>query len=96
MKYLIMATPLPIPIPPELFPPARDWTAERMEARAFDCNYIFLGGGGIAIYNAASHEEVYAELLAYPLYNFFKWSVEPLVGWEQGFEIILDRVRVRG
>jgi len=86
-----MATPLPIPIPPELFQVARDWTAERMEGRAFDCVYMFLGGGGVAIRNAASHEEVFQELLSYPLYGFFEWSVEPLVGWEQGYEIILSR-----
>ncbi len=96
MKYLVMATPLPIPIPPELFLAARDWTAGRMEARAFDCNYMFLGGGGIAIYNAASHEKVYAELLDFPLYGFFEWSVEPLVGWEQGYEIILSRPQRAG
>jgi hypothetical protein len=93
MKYLVMATPLPIPIPPELFQAARDWTAGRMEDRRFDCFYIFLGGGGVAIGNAASHEEVYEELLDYPLYGFFEWAIEPLIGWEQGFEIILKRQR---
>ncbi|MFN2219541.1 MAG: hypothetical protein ACK2UA_13115 [Anaerolineae bacterium] len=93
MKYLIMATPLPIPIPPELFQAARDWIAVRMADRRFDCVYMFLGGGGVAIRNAASHEEVYEELLAYPLYGFFEWAIEPLVGWEQGFEIILSRQR---
>jgi hypothetical protein len=93
MKYLTMATPLPIPIPPELFQAARDWTAVRMEDGTFDCVYMFLGGGGVSIGNAASHEEVYEGLLSYPLYTFFEWAIEPLVGWEQGYEIIFSRLR---
>ena len=88
MKYLVMATPLPIPIPPELFVEARDWIGERIGDGRFDCVYMFLGGGGVAIRNAESHEEVYEELLAYALYGFFEWSIAPLVGWEHGFAVI--------
>lgn len=94
MKYFIMATPLPIPMPPdqaaELYRATRDWIAERIDDRRFDCVHMFMGGGGVAIRNAESHEEVYNELLAYPLYRFFDWSVEPLVDWEHGFGTILS------
>jgi hypothetical protein len=90
MKYFVMATPLPIPIPPELFQEARDWIGERIDDQRFDCVYMFLGGGGVAIRNAESHEEVYDELVAYPLYGFFDWSVEPLVDWEHGFGTIIS------
>jgi hypothetical protein len=88
MKYLVMATPLPIPIPPELFEEARHWIGERIADRRFDCVYMLLGGGGVAIRNAESHEEVYEELLAYPLYGFFEWTIEPLVDWEHAFAVI--------
>ena len=91
MKYLVMATPLPIPIPPELFEEARHWIGERIADRRFDCVYMFLGGGGVAVRNAESHEEVYSELLAYPLYGFFEWTIEPLVGWEHAFSVITGR-----
>jgi len=92
MKYLVMATPQPIPIPPELFQPARDWIGERIGDQRFECVYLFPGGGGVAIRNAESHEELYDELLAYPLYGFFDWAVEPLVDWEHGFSIIINRL----
>ena len=92
MKYLVMATPLPIPIPPERFQQARDWIGERINDQRFDCVYMFIGGGGVAISNAESHEQVYDELLAYPLYGFFDWSVEPLADWQHSFNTILSRL----
>ena len=89
MKFLIMATPLPIPIPPEqgaeLYQAASDWIAARVGDGRIDCTYIFIAGGGFAITNAETHEQVFDELLSYPLYRFFGWEVEPLCEWEHTF-----------
>jgi hypothetical protein len=48
-----------------------------------ECHYNFFGGGGFAISNADSHEEILGNLLSYPLYPFFVWEVVPLLDWEE-------------
>ena len=56
----------------------------------FDCAYAFFGGGGLAIVNADSHDEVYKNLLNYPMYGSFQWEVKPLLDWNKTFETVLD------
>jgi hypothetical protein len=94
MKFLIMATPLPIPIPPELgadlYRAAGDWLGQRLGDGRMDCVYTFVDAGGLAISNAESHEQVFAELLSYPLYRFFGWEVKPLCEWEPTFDTVIE------
>mgnify|MGYP001819831718 FL=1 len=94
MKFLVMATPLPIPIPPEqgadLYQAARAWIAERLGDGRIDCAYIFVDGGGLAISNAETHEQVFDELLSYPLYRFFGWEVKPLCDVEHTFGTVIE------
>lgn len=83
MKYLVIANPRPIPIPPEqavsLYQAVLAWTDERLKNGKLEVNYVLPGGGGIAIANVNSPEELYDELLTYPLYGVFDWKIKVLV-----------------
>ena len=47
-------------------------------------------GGGFAITNADSHEEVTDSLLEYPLYPFFNWEVKPLSDWSHSYDKLAE------
>lgn len=72
-----------MPIPPDqgavLLQAGKDWIKAKLADGTLDCVYNFFGGGGIAIGNAESHEDVLRDLLEYPLYPFFTWEVKPLL-----------------
>jgi hypothetical protein len=82
MKYLTTALPGTMPVPPEqaagLYQAASEWIEAGLADGRFECVYLFPDGGGIAIGNADSHEEVFETLLSYPMYAFFNWEVKPL------------------
>jgi hypothetical protein len=83
MKYLVTGKRNIVPIPVEhggaLFQGASSWVATRLGDGRIDCHYVFPGlGGGFAIRNGESHEEIMDDLLEYPLYPFFDWEVHPL------------------
>lgn len=83
MKYLTIGKPGTMPIPPDqgavLLQAGKDWIKAKLADGTLDCVYNFFGGGGIAIGNAESHEDVLRDLLEYPLYPFFTWEVKPLL-----------------
>jgi hypothetical protein len=82
MKFLVMVLPLPLPVPPEqgvdLHRAALAWINERLEDGRMDCCYVFANGGGVAISNAESHEQLFDEIVSYPLHPFYRFEVEPL------------------
>ena len=94
MKFLVMATPLPIPVPPEqgaeLYQAAKDWIGERLEDGRMDCAYGFVDAGGLSINNAETHEQVFDALMSYPLYQFFRWELKPLCDWKHTFVTIIE------
>ena len=94
MKYLITGLPGSNPLPVEqgaaLLQAGKAWIKERIADGSLDCHYSFFGGGGIAIGNATSHEELLADILAYPLYPFFEWDVQPLLEFEEAYENYIE------
>ena len=94
MKFLIMVLPIPLPVPPEkgaeLYQAAEEWIAERLEDGRMDCAYVFADGGGLAISNAETHEQVFDELISYPLYPFFRWEVRLLCDLAHSFGTIIE------
>ena len=66
MKYLVIAKPGAIPIPPDqgeqLLQASKDWIKAKLGDGSIDVTYNFFGGGGFAISNADSHETVLKEL----------------------------------
>lgn len=94
MKYLVIANPRPIPIPPEqaigLYQAASAWTDERLKNGKLEVNYGYPGGGGIAIANVNSPEELFDELLSYPLYGLFDWKIKVLVDLKHAFNSVIE------
>jgi hypothetical protein len=89
MKYLVIAKPSAIPIPPDqgekLLQASKDWINGKCADGSIDVTYNFFGGGGFAISNGDSHEKVLMELLSYPMYPFFTWEVTPILDQEESF-----------
>jgi muconolactone delta-isomerase len=83
MKYLVLFKPEPSA--PRLDDPlsankaAAAYTADMQKKGNLVAAFGFVGGGGIGILEAASHEELWDLVYAYPLYSVFRWEVEPLV-----------------
>lgn len=44
-----------------------------------DFSYQCVGGGGVAVANADTAEDLLRAMWSYPLYSQFEWHVEPLV-----------------
>lgn len=86
MKYLIVTklgtTPMPVEQGADLIQMGLSWIKAKLDDGSLDCAYNLIGGGGLGIGNADSHEQILAELLEYPLYPFFTWEVTPLLDLE--------------
>lgn len=97
MKYLTIATPKAIPVPPEqavkLYPAAMAWIDQQIKSRKIEVTYLFPEGGGIAISDVNSQEEAFDLLTSYPLYSFFDWKVQSLVDWKHGYNSIIERYK---
>ena len=100
MKYLVIATPnqtlMPMDMAVNLYNAAMAWTDERLKNGKIDCTYIFAERGGFSIANVNSHEELFDELLSYPLYPFFEFEVTALVEWKHGYNSIIEFYKKMG
>ena len=87
MKYLVIAKTGTTPIPPDqgekLLQASKAWIEAKIADGSIDVSYNFFGGGGFAISNSDSHEEVLENLLSYPMYPFFVWEVKPILDFEE-------------
>jgi hypothetical protein len=65
MKFLVLATPGALPVPPEmgakLYPAGITWMEERLKNGKVESSYIYADRGGFAIANVNSHEELFDE-----------------------------------
>jgi len=90
MKYLIVAKPGTSKIPIEqgagLLQAGLAWIKSKLAEGNLDSTYNVIGGGGIAIGNADSAEQLLADLLEYPLYPFFTWEVTPLLDLDSSID----------
>lgn len=100
MKYLVIAHPNPTQIPQQqavnMYQAAIAWVDERLKNGKIDCTYVFVGGGGFSIGNVNSQEELFDELLSYPLYGFFTWEVKALVEWKHGYDSVIELYKKMG
>jgi len=94
MKFLIVAKPGGAPLAPEkafeTYQAAQAYGNKFLEDGTHDCSYAFFGGGGMAITNADSADDVYKNLIKYPMFPNFQWEVKPLLDWNKTFNSILD------
>jgi hypothetical protein len=84
MKFMITATPGPMPPTPERFDEAMAWLERKLGDGSFDCLYGFLEGGGFSVTNAGSHREVLELMMDYPLFGLVTWDVRPLLEFKEG------------
>jgi hypothetical protein len=92
MKYLVTATPGPLPPSPELFDSAFEWLDAKQADGTFDCLYGFLEGGGISVVNADSHGAVLELMADYPLYGMSVWEVRPLLAFREGIDTVRTKL----
>ncbi len=94
MKYLVILTPnqtpLPLDMAEKLYRAAIAWTEERLKNGKMETTYIFNEKGGFSVANVNSQEELFDEMLSYPLYPFFDWEITPLVEWRHGYNSVIE------
>ena len=92
MKYMISATPGPMPPSPEQFDAALEWLQGKLDDGTFDCVYGFLEGGGFSISNVDSHAEALQLMADYPLFGMVSWEVKPVLEFTEGTDIIRGKL----
>ena len=92
MKFLVLATPGPVPPPVDMIRSGQEWIEGRLADGRIECSYAYAGGGGFSITQADSHEELMDELLDYPLSGFVQFEVRPLVGLDHAFKRFIETV----
>ena len=92
MKYMITATPGPMPPPPEVMDAAMDWLQAKLDDGTFDCVYGFLEGGGFSVVNAGSHNEAFHLMADYPLFGMVSWGIRPVMELREEYETIRGKL----
>ena len=88
MKYLISATPGPMPPTPEQFDAAIEWLEGKADDGTFDGIYGFVEGGGCGIANVDTHREALELMADYPLFGMVTWDVRPLLDFKEGTDTV--------
>ena len=92
MKYMISATPGPMPPSPEQFDAALEWLDGKVADGTFDCVYGFLEGGGFSVSNVGSHREALDLMADYPLFGMVTWEVRPLLEFRDGTDLVRQKL----
>jgi hypothetical protein len=92
MKFLVTATPGPMPPPPDLLREARDWLQSRVDDGTLECVYAFPHGGGCVIGEYDSHEDLMEQLMDYPLSPFVSYESHALVEFDAAFDRFIPYV----
>lgn len=96
MKYLVSAiqdTPIPPELGAALYEAATAWIEERIADGRIDCHFVFAQTGGMAIVDVDSHEQLFEEIMSYPLSAFFDWEVTGLADWKHSYKTIIAMFR---
>jgi hypothetical protein len=88
MKYLVSATPGPLPPSPEQFDAAMSWLDDKLGDGTLECVFGYLEGGGFSVTNASSHREVLELMTEYPIYGLAVWDVRPLLDFKEGADSV--------
>lgn len=92
MKYLVSATPGPLPPSPEQFDAAMAWLDDKLGDGTLDCVFGYLEGGGFSISNADSHRDVLELMADYPLYGLAVWDIRPLLEFKDGIDTVRGKL----
>ncbi len=88
MKYMISATPGPMPPSPEQFDASITWIEGKVDDGTFDCVYGYLEGGGFGVANVNSHADALDLMADYPVFGLVNWEVQPLLEFKEGIDTI--------
>ena len=79
MKFHVTVTPRRPQVPPvAVIDQSIAWIKAKLSDKTADCCYGFIGGGGIAIFNADTSDAMLKLLMSYPAYPFADFKVEAL------------------
>jgi hypothetical protein len=92
MKFLVTATPGPLPASPEQFDAATAWIQGKLDDGSFDCVYGYLEGGGIAVTSADSYLDALKQMTEYPLFGLVQWEVRPLLDVGEGDDLVRGKL----
>lgn len=92
MKYMISATPGPLPPTPGQFDAAISWLEGKANDGTFDCIFGFVEGGGFSVANAGSHREVLDLMADYPLFGLVTWDVRPVLDFKEGIDTVRGKL----
>ncbi len=92
MKFLVTATPGPMPPPLDVVRAARDWLDAKLADGTFECVYAFPQGGGCSIGENDSLEQLMEQLLDYPLSPFVEFDVQPLLEMDAAFDRLIPYI----
>ena len=96
MKYLTLTKPrgnLPPDIAEGVFQAGKDWLNAQVANGTLDFVHGFPEGGGVAVSNADSHEELMARMRDFPLFPFVEWQVQPLVDISRSLDSAIEMFR---
>jgi muconolactone delta-isomerase len=86
MKFLVIVTPRPVPLPPnviaDLLTAQKDWLKQRIADGTVETLYGFVGGGGIGSANVDSHEQMNELLVSSPAFPITDFEVKPIGDFE--------------
>jgi muconolactone delta-isomerase len=86
VKFLVTATPGPMPPPVEAVRAAQEWLKTKLADGTFECVYGFPHGGGFSVGENDSAEQLMEQLMEYPLSPFVQYDVTPLVDLDAAFD----------
>jgi muconolactone delta-isomerase len=96
VKFLVIATRREqVPVPPEAVPVMlnadREWLNDLVASGTLDFVYGFAeGGGGVAIANAKSGEELNTIIASSPAYPLLQWEIRPLAKIQTTFQNAIE------
>ncbi|HEX3316877.1 MAG TPA: muconolactone Delta-isomerase family protein [Solirubrobacteraceae bacterium] len=82
MKFLVIVTPRPVPMPPgviaDLLAAQKEWLTEHIANGTLESVYGVVGGGGVGIANIESHERMHELLVSSPGYAIADYEVRAI------------------
>jgi hypothetical protein len=92
MKFLIIMKPREALAPHATTPvlqSAQEWLDARMADKTFDCLYTFTTGGGVAIANVDTTEQLMKLLYDFPQFGTMLTEVLPLTDYKEAYRTFM-------
>ena len=95
MKFLVLSKPIPgLPMPEDpvaFFKESTAYLDALLSDGTADCVYLTPDGGGMAVMNVASHEELWEKVDAFPGTRYLKHTFYPLLSHSHYYRTLESR-----